>query len=438
MTPLAAPIGRIDELEGRVRFLTDHDPMTGLFNRRCFDEALTCHRLTGTGGALLMVDLDGFKGVNDHLGHAVGDELLRSLSASLQARSRASDVLARLSGDEFALLLPGADRMAAEIVAEQVVCLIGRHRSGVASDWARVTASVGVALFGAGSDADVLALADAAMHAAKDAGRDRYVVFDAADPLPPKSRRAGEASRLHRALAEERFVLHCQPVLKFGESRVDAYELLVRMRSEVDDSLIAPNAFLYAAERFGLISAIDSWVVTQAVDLIAAHARKGRRLELFVNLSGHSMADPAVAVHVDEALARSGIDPSCLIFEVTETAAIGNVEAAVAFSEQLRRRGCRFALDDFGSGFASFYYLKRLPFDFLKIDGDFIRGLRSSRTDQLIVGAIVAIARGMGKQTIAEFVADEETCQLLRSQGVDFGQGFHIGRPMPIEDLLPQ
>ena len=208
------------------------------------------------------------------------------------------------------------------------------------------------------------------------------------------------------------------------------------MRSETDDSLIAPNTFLYAAERFGLISAIDCWVVTQAVRLIAEHDLQGRRLVLFVNLSGLSVADPAVAAHIDEMLESSGIDPSCLVFEVTETAAIANIEAAVAFSEGLRRRGCRFALDDFGAGFASFYYLKRLPFDFLKIDGDFISGLPGSPVDRLVVDAIVTIARGMGKQTIAEYVTDAETSALLLAAGVDYAQGFHIGRPGPIEGVL--
>ena len=214
------------------------------------------------------------------------------------------------------------------------------------------------------------------------------------------------------------------------------YELLIRMRDESSGTLIAPNAFLYAAERFKLISEIDSWVVTEAVNLIATAARQGRRIVLCVNLSGRSIGDPAVDAHIEQALSESGIDPFCLVFEVTETAAIGNIEAAVAFSQRLLRRGCRFALDDFGAGFALFYHLKRLPFDFLKIDGDFVRGLPGHAVDQLVVNAIVAIARGMGKQTIAEFVTAKEIGDLLLASGVDHAQGYHFGRLRPVDEVL--
>jgi len=428
------------ELEGRLRYLVDHDLLTGLFNRHRFEQELTRqvqrHRRFGEGGAVLMIDLDGFKGVNDQFGHAVGDELLRGVGASLRERSRETDVLARLSGDEFAVLLPGAERRTAEIVATEIVGLVGRQVAALGRQHARVTASVGVTLFDGLGEGELLALADAAMYAAKESGGDRVVVFEPTDPLPPRSRQAGEASRLRQALADERFVLHCQPVWNLAERRVENYELLIRMRGGLDGELIAPNAFLYAAERFGLIAAIDSWVISQAVDLIAGEARQGRRLVLSVNLSGRSITDPALDAQIDRALQDSGIDPSCLVFELTETAAIGNIEAAIAFSQRLHGRGCRFALDDFGAGFASFYYLKRLPFDFLKIDGDFVRGLPSSEVDQLVISAIVTIARGMGKRTVAEFVTDQQTSDLLLASGVDYAQGFHIGRPAPIEQIL--
>jgi diguanylate cyclase (GGDEF)-like protein/PAS domain S-box-containing protein len=428
------------ELEGRLRYLVDHDLLTGLFNRNRFEQELTGqvqrHRRFHEGGAVLMIDLDGFKAVNDRFGHGVGDELLRAVSASLRQRSRETDVLARLGGDEFAILLPAADRKTVDVVAAEVVGLVKRHVSVLADEHARVTASVGVALFDNLGEGEMLALADAAMYAAKDSGGDRFVVFDPHDPRPPQSRQAGEASRLRRALAEERFVLHCQPVWNLAERRIEMYELLIRMRDETGNRLIAPNTFLYAAERFGLIAAIDTWVVSQAVRLIAAQAREGRRHVLSVNLSGRSIGDPAVDAHIDRELRDSGIDPSCLVFELTETAAIGNIEAAIAFSQRLQSRGCRFALDDFGAGFASFYYLKRLPFDFLKIDGDFVRGLPGHAIDQLVISAIVTIARGMGKETIAEFVTGQETGDLLKATGVDHVQGYHIGRPAPVEEVL--
>ena len=428
------------ELEGRLRYMVDYDLLTGLFNRHRFESELKRqiqrHRRTGEGGAVLMIDLDGFKEVNDRFGHAVGDELLRGLGANLRQRSRQTDVIARLSGDEFALLLPGADRKTADVVAAETVNIIRRQATVLGSEGARVTGSVGVALFDGLGEGELLALADAAMYAAKESGGDRFVVFDPNDPRPPRSRQAGEASRLRRALDEQRFVLHGQPVLNLADRRVETCELLIRMRTEASDELISPNTFLYAAERFGLIAAIDSWVVSRAVALIADQARAGRRVVLSVNLSGRSIADPAVDAHIERELYESGIDPSCLVFEVTETAAIGNIEAAVAFSQRLQRRGCRFALDDFGAGFASFYYLKRLPFDFLKIDGDFVRGLPNSAVDQLVISAIVTIARGMGKQTVAEFVTDQETSDLLLASGVEYAQGFHIGRPAPVEEVL--
>jgi EAL domain-containing protein (putative c-di-GMP-specific phosphodiesterase class I) len=299
-----------------------------------------------------------------------------------------------------------------------------------------VSASVGVAMFDGLDDVQMVALADAAMYAAKEAGRDRFVVFDPEDDHPGPSRRAGEASTLRRALRDGRFVLHAQPIWNLAEGRVDQYELLIRMRPEQGGELVAPTTFLYAAERFGLIGSIDCWVASEAVRLIAAQAALGRRVVLAVNLSGRSLGDDSVAQHIDRLLQESGIDPSCLVFELTETTAIGNIEAALALTKRLHHQGCRLALDDFGAGFSSFYYLKNLPFDYIKIDGDFVRGLADSPTDQLLINAIVGIAHGMGKQTIAEFVADQKTSDLLAASGVDYAQGFHIDVPKPVDEVL--
>ena len=428
-------------LQDQLEYVIDHDLLTGLFNRRRFDQELDRelerHARLGQGGAVLIMDLDGFKAVNDEFGHAAGDQLLRGISAKLKERSRASDVLARLSGDEFALLLPEATREVAELVAGKLVRLVARHHVAVGSERAHVTASIGVALFEGLDDLELLALADAAMYSAKAAGRNRFVVFDPNEENPLSSDRFAEANQLRRALREESFVLYCQPICSLAQQRrIEHYELLIRMRGDSPGALIAPNAFLYAAERFGLIAEIDAWVVAQAVELIAEQGRRGHRVVLAVNLSGRSIGDPALAAHVDRLLNESGIEPSCLIFELTETAAIANVETARTFIERLRRRGCSFALDDFGAGFASFYYLKTLPFDFVKIDGTFVQGLTTSLTDQLVIAAIVDVARGMGKQTIAEWVGDQPTSDLLQANGVDYVQGFHIAVPRPVEDVL--
>jgi EAL domain-containing protein (putative c-di-GMP-specific phosphodiesterase class I) len=231
-------------------------------------------------------------------------------------------------------------------------------------------------------------------------------------------------------------ILYCQPILDLSTNEIYQYELLLRLPDEDKGELLPPSAFLYGAERFGLIQSIDGWVVRKAIALIAEHAREGLKLVLNVNLSGKSIGDRKLVALIEETLAESGIDPARLTFELTETAAIGNIEDARTFACGLRARGCQFALDDFGAGFGSFYYLKNFPFDYLKIDGDFIRSFATSPMDRLVVEAIVSIARGMGKKTVAEFVADEETARILRDIGVDFAQGYHIGMPRPVSEVL--
>ena len=244
------------------------------------------------------------------------------------------------------------------------------------------------------------------MYEAKEAGRNRFALYRPSPGTPPRlSSRLAEAERIRRALAHDQLELYCQPILDLVSNEISQYELLVRLRTD-DGELLPPSAFLYVAERFGSILSIDSWVVQQAVALIASHARAGRRLTLNVNVSAKSIGSPQLVAIIDRALADAHIDPACLVFELTETAAIGNIEQAKTFTTELRSRGCRFALDDFGSGFGSFYYLKHLPFDYFKIDGDFICGFGANTTDQLVVEAIVGIARGMGKKTVAEFVTD--------------------------------
>jgi EAL domain-containing protein (putative c-di-GMP-specific phosphodiesterase class I) len=221
----------------------------------------------------------------------------------------------------------------------------------------------------------------------------------------------------------------------FGCNGPAQFELLLRMR-DPDGGLIAPDAFLYIAERLGLIKEIDRWVIAQAIDLLAAHRSAGRDLRLEVNLSGYTIGDPALLELIERRLDETAVPPDRLIFEITETAAVSNLPQATAFAERLSQLGCRLALDDFGAGFGSFHYLKHLPFNYLKIDGEFVRDCTANETDRILISAVVQIARGMRKRTIAEYVEDQETVEVLSRLGVDYGQGFHVGRPAPLATHL--
>jgi diguanylate cyclase (GGDEF)-like protein/PAS domain S-box-containing protein len=429
--------------EGQLQYLVDHDALTGMFNRRRFEQELSRELARSeryqAGGALLAIDLDHFKYVNDTLGHSVGDELITRTGSLFRARLRATDIIARLGGDEFAVILPGADRKEAELVADKLLGVLrsaGPLESG-ADTPKRVTASIGVALFGSSrsTSEELLVEADIAMYEAKESGRDRFEVYDFEQNRQGRMQaRLTWVDRIREALEQDRFVLHAQPILSLNGDQVPRHELLIRMIGEGDD-LIPPGTFLYIGERFDLIQEIDGWVLRRAIALLARAKHAGSPLHLEVNLSAKSVTDPTLAGFVAEQLDAAGIDGHGLCVEVTETAAIVNVDRAKEFAHTLGELGCEFALDDFGAGFASFYYLKHMAFDYVKIDGEFIRHLPSSRVNQLVVKSVVDIARGLAKRTIAEFVGDEETLALLRRYGVDYAQGFHIAKPQSLEQL---
>jgi diguanylate cyclase (GGDEF)-like protein/PAS domain S-box-containing protein len=427
--------------EEKLRMLADFDPLTGLLNRHRFEQELDKHisysERYGTGGSVLVLDVDNFKYVNDTLGSRAGDELLGAIAALLRGRLRKTDVLARLGGDEFGMLLHGADAEKSHAVAESVLGLIGNNPFVIERQSLRATVSGGLATIADDgiSASELVARADYAKYQAKEAGRNRVAHFDPSGETEENSVRVW-SDRVREAIEQGRFVIHAQPILDMAKNKVSQYELLIRMRGE-DGELVPPAAFLDTAERFNLIQGLDRWMANQAIRLMESHKRAGHDLVLEVNLSGKTLADQDFATAIGREMVRAGVEPSNLIFEVTETAAVADIEQARSFAESLTRMGCQFALDDFGSGFASFYYLKHLPISILKIDGEFVKDLPRAPNDQLIVKALVEVADGMGMKTVAEYVEEQATLDILRGLGVTYAQGFHIGRPAPVGELAP-
>ncbi len=349
-------------LEVELRHQADHDALTELLNRRGFQRQLGAVIDHGATGAVMLIDLDHFKAINDTLGHHVGDQVIRAAGAALRHSLRSDDIVARIGGDEFAVLLPGADRERAHATAERLV-----HAVDGMQDGRGVSASVGVAMLdGRFTTADdALMAADLAMYDAKHAGRRRTSFYEAEAKSSTKSRLQW-VDRIRAALAEERLVLFAQPIVDLEHGGIH-HEILLRML-DTDGELIPPGEFLPIAEQFGLMEEIDRWVITRSIAAMA-----GRDLVLEVNLSGSSLGSPELLEAIRGALREHGVDPARLIVELTETAAVTNFEQADAFARELAGLGCRFALDDFGVGFGSFAYVKHLPFDFLKIDGEFVR-----------------------------------------------------------------
>ena len=427
----------------RLAHLADHDILTGLANRRRFEGELARHldrcRRHEPTGALLLLDLDNFKQVNDTLGHNAGDQLLVTIGGLLRRSIRSTDVVARLGGDEFAILLTDCEQQDAARVAELVVERIASHAATLDGVARRVTASVGAVTFRAAAEhaADVLALADMTMYDAKDAGRNQVVLLSEGDERGPRTAaRLQWQSRIEAALAEDRFELHLQPIMDIASGRITSAEVLLRLRDESGE-LVPPSRFVYIAERVGLMPQVDAWVVDRSLELLARMRRDHHpTFDFEVNLSGHSIGNPDIEKAIVGSLATHGVDPSALILEITETAAVADVALARTFAERITELGCAFALDDFGAGFGSFYYLKHLLFDYVKIDGEFVAHVHESAVDRTIMRSIVGIARDLGKRTVAEFVSEPQILEVCREEGVDFAQGYLIGKPMPYDQFV--
>jgi len=437
---------RVAEATTRLSYQAAHDMLTGLPNRREFEvrmeRALASAREQGQAHTLCYLDLDQFKVVNDTCGHVAGDELLRQLAVLLSAKLRDRDTLARLGGDEFGVLLQNCTLEQAQPIAEVLRQMVKEFRFVWHDKSFVIGVSIGLVAITAESEnlSNLLSYADAACYAAKDRGRNRVHVYQAEDTELVK--RHGEmqwVTRITRAMEENRLRLYVQPILPlFPDPEADVhYEMLLRM---IDDNaeLVLPMAFIPAAERYNLMPSIDRWVISAAFSAfhqLFPNANGGKSI-CTVNLSGHSLCDEYFLDFVERQFSINKIPYPAICFEITETAAITNLTEALAFITSLKAKGCKFSLDDFGSGLSSFTYLKNLPVDYLKIDGAFVKDMETDPMDRAMVEAINHIGHVMGLKTIAEFVESEVILDHLKAIRIDYVQGDWLKAPQPLSSLL--
>lgn len=431
------------ELKDQLSYQTRHDNLTGLVNRQEFERRANRLLYTIKQGnsehALCFLDLDQFKIINDTCGHVAGDELLRQLGHLLPTAVRQHDTLARLGGDEFGVLMERCTLEQAHRVAITLQRAIQEFEFLWEGQSFRVGVSIGLVAIDETTHnlTELLRQADAACFMAKDLGRNRIHTYHPEDS--ELAQRHGEmqwVARINQALEENRFSLYAQPIIPLGESTEKHYELLLRMVDK-NGKILLPDSFLPAAERYGLIGQIDTWVIENALRLLAAHPAFLKQVSFVsINLSGSSLTNRNFLDSIVSQLKTTEIEPGKICFEITETEAISNMSAAVTFITALKKLGCRFALDDFGSGLSSFGYLKNLPVDYLKIDGMFVKGIVDDPIDFAMVKSINDIGQVMGMQTIAEYVESDEIQRMLKEAGINFAQGNIIGKPEPLQGLL--
>ncbi len=424
--------------EERLAWLANHDSLTNLYNRRFFQHALDQALSSHAWGAMLFLDLDQFRDVNELSGHHSGDQLLQLVAQALDEELQGDGVVARLGGDEFAILLEGADAKAATAVAERIERILDAIVFSAGGRRHRAMASIGIALYPehGHTPADLMASADLAMYKAKESVSQRWHVLGASTVTREElHERVYWVERIRNALEVGGLELVAQPIARIADQRMDHFEVLLRMRGE-DGNLVPPGLFIPVAERSGQIVELDRWVLRATLNLLNELSAEGWHVHLAANLSAQSLRDDQLCGFLEQAFAETGADPGRLIIEVTETAAVTDFAAARGVMQRIRSMGCHFALDDFGVGFSSFHYLGQLPADYIKIDGSFIRNLTTSTEDRLIVRAIADIAAGFGKQTVAEFVDQAAILPILQEYGITFAQGYHLGRPGPVREVV--
>jgi diguanylate cyclase (GGDEF)-like protein len=416
-----------------------HDNLTGLVNRREFERrlehALTSSREPNVSHVLCYLDLDQFKIVNDTAGHMAGDELLKQMARLLSGLFRQRDTLARLGGDEFGLLLENCQLEHAIVICNNILARVHEFSFVWEGNSFQVGVSIGIVPITAQKESvgQLLSQADIACYSAKDLGRNRLYIYQAEDSeTAQRHSEILQAARMRDAIGRDQFLLYCQPIVHLAgdQSTFNKYEVLLRMVND-ENALVLPEVFIPPAERYGLMPAIDRWVVRQTFATIAQYDIA--RTQITINLSGNSLDDESLLEYVLQQLEEFSILPSQICFEITETAAIHHLSKAQKFINGFRERGGKIALDDFGSGFSSFRYLKSLPVDYIKIDGAFVSDMLSNPGDQAMVEAITRVAHTLGLYVIAEHATDQETVDRLREIGVEGVQGFGIGLPVPVE-----
>ena len=426
-------------METRLKFMVSHDELTGLCNRHRLEQALDVailqSDLNGRQSSLVYIDLNHFKAINDLEGHDAGDRLLTTVANILRSHSNANATISRISSDEYAVLFDDCNEKTAFVHAKSIRQGIDSLQFRVDNRKYHVAASFGIVAIKPGTwtcSSDILGSADKACYEAKKKGRNSIHIFDKKDNKFDILREdAYWVPRIREALASSRLRLLFQPVMDMNTNKIDRFEALIRMIDN-NNELITPDNFIPVAERNGLIQKIDLWVINRAFDMLATSLKGNNDVSFNINLSSHAFHESKFLPLVKNKLSQTGIDAKRITFEITETAAVTNYRKGRDMLHKLRSLGFKIALDDFGSGFNSFSHLKQLPIDYIKIDGSFITNLMNDKTDQTLVKSITEIASKLGKKTVAEFVVNRETLEKLKSYGVDYAQGYFIGKPEDI------
>ena len=438
---------KINDATSMLTHQAQHDDLTGLINRREFEvrleRSLKSVHENGAQHVLCYLDLDQFKLVNDTCGHSAGDELLRQVSVLLANRMRDRDTLARLGGDEFGLLLENCSLTDANQITNTLLKLVQDYRFIHEDKIFNIGVSIGLVVINANFDnvSDIIHAADMACYSAKNAGRNQSFLFSSGDLEVKQRRSAVEAiSDITDEIDDEQFMLYCQPIvpLSSNESQQHHYEILIRKIS-LDGNIMLPVTFIPSAERYLLMPNIDRWVIKNTFSTyrqLLNISNEKCNYVFSINLSGTSLGDKSLLGYIREQFIIYAIPPECICFEITETAAIVNLKNTISLFSALRKMGCSFALDDFGSGMSSFMYLKNFEVDYLKIDGSFVKDMDTNKIDHAMVRSIHSVAEAMNIKTVAEFVENKAILKELKSIGVHYGQGLYLGEPIPIKKLI--